>query len=232
MTESMKSYLQATEFCDCTHDSIQVLVKKIADRYPTQREKAVALFYYVRDEIKSGMDRFDVKASETLVKGFGGCVGKNNLLIALLRAAGIPGRYGFIKMHKQVFSILDKFGLSHLAFSQIPEYLPHVICSACLGERWIFADCSFDRDMYTMFYAEKYNWSIDWDGSEDLLVAREFHAGEFEFFSSMDTLLAENFNCLPPLILARPMFSIANVYNRVLRSQHRQRKLKTDRMSE
>ncbi|MBN2384754.1 transglutaminase family protein [bacterium] len=224
MLDELELYRRNTLFCDSEHASMLELADGIKQQHSRTVDRAIAGFYLVRDQIKSGMDRFDVKASETLAKGFGGCVGKNNLLIALMRALDIPARYAANWMDREVLRPLDTFGLSHLAFARIPPKLPHVVCSVFLEHDWLMADCSFDREMFNMFFVDKHNWTIDWDGRSDLLVAREFLCGDFEFFASMDEQFARNFNVLPPLFLTRPMFGIARIYSCGLRHQHRRSK--------
>jgi transglutaminase-like putative cysteine protease len=66
----------------------------------TDRERAVALYYAVRDGFRYDPYRTDVsitgmKASTVLAQGYGWCVPKATLLAALCRAAGIPARLGY-----------------------------------------------------------------------------------------------------------------------------------------
>ncbi|MFC1853549.1 transglutaminase domain-containing protein [candidate division CSSED10-310 bacterium] len=220
----LSRYLRPTEFCDCDHPSLKEFAQTLGSPDQDPISTAVAIFYFVRDNIKSGMDRFDLKASQTYVKKYGGCVGKSNLQIALLRAAGIPARYAHINMSKEVLRPLDTFGLSHLAFQKIPPLLPHVVCSVYLKEKWLFAEAAFDKEMFEMFFAANFSWDINWDGQHDLLVAREFFVGNFSFYDSMDDDFARNFGALPPLFLSRPMFSAANIYSSRLRGRHRRKR--------
>jgi len=217
--DEMEKFLKPTIYCDCDQAELSKLARHFKDEADTEEKAALAIFYFVRDSIKSGMDRFDTKASETLNKGYGGCVGKANLQIALSRAAGIPARYAFIHMSKEVLRPLDTFGLSRMAFSKIPDLLPHAICSIFLHDRWIFAESAFDQEMYAMFFKEKFGWNIEWDGENDLIVAREFYDGDFSFHHSLDESLSRNFGAFPPLFLTRPMFSAANIYS----NRHRKR---------
>jgi transglutaminase-like putative cysteine protease len=64
------------------------------------RERAVALYYAVRDGFRYDPYRIDVthqgmRASTVLTVGVGWCVTKATLLTAACRAAGIPARLGF-----------------------------------------------------------------------------------------------------------------------------------------
>ena len=70
------------------------------------REKAVALYLAVRDQVRYDPYRIDLSnqgmtASTVLAQGFGWCVPKAVLLAAVARAAGIPARLGFadVKNH-------------------------------------------------------------------------------------------------------------------------------------
>lgn len=70
------------------------------------REKAVALYLAVRDQVRYDPYRIDLSdhgmtASTVLTQGFGWCVPKAVLLAAVARAAGIPARLGFadVKNH-------------------------------------------------------------------------------------------------------------------------------------
>ena len=64
------------------------------------RERAVALYYAVRDGFRYDPYRIDLsphgmKASTVLANGYGWCVPKATLLAAACRAIGIPARVGF-----------------------------------------------------------------------------------------------------------------------------------------
>lgn len=64
------------------------------------RERAVALYYAVRDGLRYDPYRIDLsvhgmKGSTALANGYGWCVPKAALLAAACRAAGIPARVGY-----------------------------------------------------------------------------------------------------------------------------------------
>jgi len=48
----MNSFLKETKYCDFNNPVIQSVVKKYKGDYANQRDLAVALFYYVRDNIE------------------------------------------------------------------------------------------------------------------------------------------------------------------------------------
>jgi len=95
----MDRHLLPTALIDSDHPA----VASFAARHATggcDRERAVALYYAVRDGIRYDPYRIDLsvpgmRASTTLAHGYGWCVPKATLLAAACRAAGIPARLGF-----------------------------------------------------------------------------------------------------------------------------------------
>ncbi|MBT9505107.1 transglutaminase family protein [Rhodoferax sp.] len=91
--------LQATALIDSEHPAVQAFAQQHATG-ATDRERAVALYYAVRDGFRYDPYRIDLspagmKASAVLASGYGWCVPKATLLTAVCRAAGIPARLGF-----------------------------------------------------------------------------------------------------------------------------------------
>jgi len=84
-------------------DSDHAAVRQFALRHAAGAEdveRAVALYYAVRDSLRYDPYRIDlslqgIKASTALANGYGWCVTKAALLAASCRAAGIPARLGF-----------------------------------------------------------------------------------------------------------------------------------------
>ena len=88
-----------TAFIDSDHPAVQAFAAEHA-RGASERERAVALVYAVRDGFRYDPYRIDLspvgmKASTVLANGYGWCVPKATLLAAACRAAGIPARLGF-----------------------------------------------------------------------------------------------------------------------------------------
>jgi transglutaminase-like putative cysteine protease len=98
--ERMHEYLRSTEIIDSDHPAVRQKAEELSGGLKTHTEKAVALFYFVRDRIKYNpfMPRFlpeHFRASNTLAGGEGFCIQKAVLLTAFSRAAKIPARLGF-----------------------------------------------------------------------------------------------------------------------------------------
>ena len=90
------------------HPTIQTMAHELISQIPLENEteKAIALFYFVRDKIKYRVEknrkyysRFQLKASETLKRGAGYCIQKAGPFAALARAVGIPGAHPFRRYH-------------------------------------------------------------------------------------------------------------------------------------
>jgi transglutaminase-like putative cysteine protease len=91
--------LHATTMVDSDHPAVIEFARAKACG-TNARERAVALYYAVRDGFRYDPYRIDMsvhglKASTVLAKGYGWCVPKAALLAAACRAAGIPARVGY-----------------------------------------------------------------------------------------------------------------------------------------
>ncbi len=93
------SSLAATPLVDSDHPSVQEFARVHA-RGASDRERAVALYYAVRDGFRYDPYRVDLspngmRASAVIALGYGWCVPKAALLAAAARAARIPARLGY-----------------------------------------------------------------------------------------------------------------------------------------
>ena len=91
--------LSATAMVNFNHPRVQAFVGEHA-KGRDERERAVALYYAVRDGFKYDPYRVELteqgmSASTVLELGLGWCVTKATLLTAACRAVGIPSRLGF-----------------------------------------------------------------------------------------------------------------------------------------
>ena len=96
---SHSEYLQPTDFIDSDHPQVQRFAAEHGAG-DSDRARAVALYYAVRDGFRYDPYRIDLSvaglcASSVLSKGFGWCVSKSVLLAAACRALGIPARLGY-----------------------------------------------------------------------------------------------------------------------------------------
>ncbi len=108
----MEEYLKCTEVIDCDAKYVKEKAQALTEGLETAREKAVALYYFARDEIKHNpyapmQVRENYKATVTLERGSGTCEHKAVVLVALCRAAGIPARLGYVDIRDHLLS--EKF---------------------------------------------------------------------------------------------------------------------------
>lgn len=140
LMSSLEQYLRPSAICDfTTHPEIREKALEETRGLKSRREKAWKVLTWVRDSIPYALDEWEVKASETLRKGYGMCMNKTNLAVAQLRSIGIPARYRFllIKRNEWFESIVIQ-GDSELAqmYKYVPQHIQHVVCQFYVGRRW------------------------------------------------------------------------------------------------
>ena len=139
----MDEYLRPTFFLDFEDPSVAQLAESL--KKATPQETIVALFEWVRDEIRydpmTAMDPEDgYRASAILARGSGYCVQKAVLLAALVRAAGTPARLGFadVRNHKSPKWLQDLMRTNLFVFHGYTEFY--------LDGDWVKATPAFDRE--------------------------------------------------------------------------------------
>ncbi|MFW5913990.1 MAG: transglutaminase domain-containing protein, partial [Bacillota bacterium] len=86
-----QTLLKATRMADYHHPDLQSLIEREGWRTLSTYDKIRAIHAYVRDAIRFGYNAKDtLKASDVLKQGYGQCNTKAVLLLALLRAVGVP----------------------------------------------------------------------------------------------------------------------------------------------
>lgn len=154
--------LMATALIDSTHPTVQAMARDIVRGIEGARERAVALYYAVRDGLRYDPYEIDLSlqgmsASSVIAKGKGWCVPKATLLAALCRSQGIPARLGFadVKNH------LSTPRLRALMDTDI--FYWHGYTSLWLDGRWVKATPAFNREL-----CEKMGIQVlDFDGLHD-----------------------------------------------------------------
>ena len=100
----MEKFLTETKYCDFSNRDINSMAQEITHDLHSDREKARALFYWVRNEIRYNMRLFIPKikknfvASNVIQEKQGFCVSKSILLSTLARAVGIPARIHLVDL--------------------------------------------------------------------------------------------------------------------------------------
>ncbi len=110
MTNSLRQLCQPTEFLDYESPAVARFIETFAgDRHDSQRERAVALYYAVRDRIEyeiygTDLSRIALRASEVVKRARGMCIHKSVLYAACLRALSIPSRLVLVDVRNHLSS--------------------------------------------------------------------------------------------------------------------------------
>lgn len=160
-------YLMPATYIDSDAQNIIAYAKEITQNLDSDLEKAVALYYRVRDDFPytpyidySNPDVF--KASWTLDEGVGFCISKAAILAACARSLNIPARLGFADVRNHITTErLKKFIGS--------DIMPwHAYTELFLKGKWIKATPAFNLSLCQKFKLKP----LEFDGREDSV----FHA--------------------------------------------------------
>ncbi|MFX1501944.1 MAG: transglutaminase-like domain-containing protein [Promethearchaeota archaeon] len=164
----MNLYLQPTEFFNFDKKSVSKKAFEITKNLSTNKEKAIALFYWVRDNIKYNAFSYypkikaNLKASVTIRRGYGFCMSKATLLSTLARAIGIPARIHMVDIinHKISKRLVDLMGTN--------AFHCHAYSELFLNGKWVKAAPIFDQKtcLKGNFFP-----MIEFDGENDALFS-------------------------------------------------------------
>jgi hypothetical protein len=162
MRIDLKNFLVETEYCDINHPNIQKIAKKITKDCNSEREKAISLFYWVRDNIEYRFGSWSIKASDVLFKRYGMCTNKAVLLTSLLRTTKIPSGFGILKVKGQEY-----FGpiAPPILKQRVSKVSVHIYSYVYLDQKWLIIDSSVDKNLAckTNYFNPTTELS-DWDG--------------------------------------------------------------------
>lgn len=148
----MENYLKETKILNFSDSAIQNLVNTRNWKGLGTVERVRAIYNYVRDEIKFGYNLSDdITASEVLKDGYGQCNTKATLLMALLRATGIPNRiHGFT-----IDKALQKGAISGIWYKLSPKNILHSWVEIYVKDNWYFLEgVILDKDYLTELQAQ------------------------------------------------------------------------------
>jgi transglutaminase-like putative cysteine protease len=158
---TFEAYSRPGELIDADHPKIATYARRVAGE-GTDREKALRLYYAVRDELRydpynTPMRREAYRASATLEAGHGFCINKAGVLAAVCRASGIAARVGYADVRNH----MTTRRLSELMGSDMFYY--HGYAEVWLDGRWVKATPAFNRELTEKFGLKP----LDWDGVAD-----------------------------------------------------------------
>jgi transglutaminase-like putative cysteine protease len=134
-------FLAADDLIQADQPEIIETARRITEGATSDREKAVRIFYWIRDGIAYCIEA-DRPALDVLREGRGVCVTKGVLHVALLRAAGVPARIGHADYKSDV--LRQMFPDAYID-SQPDVYPLHTFAEAYLDGRWVTCDATVDR---------------------------------------------------------------------------------------
>ena len=167
------AYLNPGIFVDSDHADVKAFAAQHTHAGMDDREKAVALYYAVRDGFRYDPYNLDMtpqglKASDLTQRDYGYCIEKANLLAAAGRAVGIPSRLGFANVRNHIG--VDKF----MQALQTDVLVFHGYTELWVGDLWVKATPAFNKELCAKFNVAP----LEWDGTEDSMFQEFNDSGE------------------------------------------------------
>lgn len=199
MSTAVSHLLAETPLLDYRHPSIQSLVSVRGWRKLSPYDRIGAVYDFVRNEIAFGYNQGDeLPASRVLADGIGQCNTKGTLLMALLRAVGIPCRFHGFTIDKP----LQRGAITGVAYWLAPQRIIHSWVEVNLDGRWIvlegfILDATYLASLQRRFPKAKrfcgygaatpdlHAPAVEWRG-EDTYIQREGIADDFGLFDDPD----------------------------------------------
>ncbi len=164
----MEKYLAPTEFIDFDHPRVRAAVQSAVGQARAPREKAVRIFYAVRDGIRynpwaEAYIRDTNRVSRVLERGDGYCVQKAITLVAFARASGIPARLGLADIRDFLAGgvLLEAMGTN--------VFVCHGYAEIFLEEEWVKATPAFEVQMCM----RRGFRPVEFDGRSDAILPAE-----------------------------------------------------------
>jgi hypothetical protein len=160
--DSLAQCLAPSPHVDSDHPGIRALAERASAGLTDARERAVALYYAVRDGFRYDPYAIEMsgrcfRASEVLESGAGFCIGKATLLAAACRAAGIPARlrYADVRNHLTSPRLLEMMGTD--------QFIYHGYTELWIADGWRKCTPAFNKSL-----CEKAGIrALEFDGIED-----------------------------------------------------------------
>ena len=201
-----KRYLEETRLLDYWAENIQALIQQKGWNKLDEYEKIQQIYNYVRDDILFGYNVGDyIPAHQVLIDHIGQCNTKTTLLMALLRAVGIPCRVHAFT----VFNKVQKGATSGIVSRHIPDEVMHTWTEVYYQEQWydlegVIIDRAYLNGIYRKFHnptgyfcgygvciPEVENPVIDWDANNTYIQKSAINQ-DFGVYDSPDALSKEH----------------------------------------
>ncbi|PPE75588.1 transglutaminase family protein [Solimonas fluminis] len=162
MDSSASEFLQPASIVDSDHPEVVAYARRHAGPTADPRERAVSLYYAVRDGFRYDPYAIDVsveglRASSVLRLGHGWCVTKAALLAAGCRALGIPAKVGFADVRNHLSTERMRRTM------QTDVFYWHGYTAILLDGQWVKATPAFNIGLCERFRLKP----LEFDGRED-----------------------------------------------------------------
>ncbi len=158
----MEKYLQPTEFLNYDDESVREFAVQNSVGATNEREKAVKLYYAVRDGFQYNPNILDLRregltASDLLKRNRGYCVEKAVLLAAVARVVNIPSRLSFyiVRNHIATDKLEQILKKNYLVF--------HGAAELFLDGKWLKTTPAFNKNLCKYIGVEP----LEFDGRTD-----------------------------------------------------------------
>lgn len=158
----MQEYLQSTDFLNFHEKTVRDFAEKNTAGAKTEKEKAVNLYYAVRDGFQYNpyildLRKCGLKASDLLTRTRGYCVEKAILLAASARAVGVPSRLSFyiVRNHIATEKLEKVLQKNYLVF--------HGAAEIFLDGQWLKTTPAFNKNLCRYLNVEP----LEFDGETD-----------------------------------------------------------------
>ncbi len=207
----LEQYLQPTDFFDFHKPRVKNKALEITKGFETDKEKAISLFYWIRDTIvyKQGsfyLTKNTFKASTNLRRGYGFCVSKAILLSTFARAVNIPARIHLADIinHKTSKRIVELMG---------NIFYIHGYSELYLDGKWVKVTPAFDKD--TSMKARYV--LVEFDGENDALLSLYDNEGNLfvEYLKDRGVYVDVPYEEIKRVILKKYKNAIEKAFNKV-----------------
>ena len=165
MADDLNAFLAPTRFVDSDAPEVRDYAARVTAGASDPRERAVALYYAVRDGIRYDpysvqVDPDAYRASRIVQAPAAFCVPKAVLLAAAARAVGIPARLGFadVRNHLASEKLRARMGTDLFVF--------HGYTDLYLDGGWRKATPAFNRELCSRFGVPP----LEFDGTADAML--------------------------------------------------------------
>ena len=130
----MDVHLRPTDILDYEREPLRALIGSHGWRELPYAARIGAVYDFVRDEIEFGYNASDaIPASRVLADGYGQCNTKTTLLMAVLRAVGVPCRFHGATIDKR----LQKGVVEGALYRMAPRNILHSWTGVWFDDRWV-----------------------------------------------------------------------------------------------